>query len=187
MNAHPATAPTPRSPAALMARPRFAYWVAFGGGSGLAPWAPGTFGTLWGWLSAIAIEGLLGREAWWMVLPIALLVGIWACSQTAKDLGVPDHGAIVWDEVLAIWLVLFMLPHPSEPWGSLAGQGLSGWPLELLAVVLFRAFDILKPPPIGWMDRRLTGGWGIMADDLMAAFFTLIALSVLLRLLGALA
>jgi phosphatidylglycerophosphatase A len=174
-------------PAALMARPRLAHWIAFGGGSGLAPWAPGTFGTLWGWLSFVAIDGLLGRSAWWLVLPTALLLGIWACRTTAEDLGVPDHGAIVWDEVVAIWLVLVLLPQPSEPWGELASQGLAGWPLELIAVLFFRGFDILKPPPIAWMDRRLNGGWGIMADDLMAAFYTLIAVSVLLRVLGALA
>lgn len=175
-----------REPAALMAKPRLAYWIAFGGGSGLAPKAPGTFGTLWGWLSFFALTELLGRAAWWFVLPAALVVGIWACRKTAEDLGVPDHGAIVWDEVFAIWCVLFMLPHPDEPWGVLAGQGLTGWPLELLAVVVFRVFDILKPPPIGWMDRRLQGGWGIMADDLMAAVYTLLVLSALLRALGAL-
>lgn len=173
-------------PTALLARPRLAHWVAFGGGAGLSPWAPGTVGTLWGWLSFIAIDGLLGREAWWLVLPCSLLVGIWACRRTAEDLGVPDHGAIVWDEILATWLVLVMLPHPSEPWGVLTSQGLAGWPLELLAVVLFRVFDIFKPPPIGWMDRQLSGGWGIMADDLMAAFYTLISISVILRVLGAL-
>ncbi|MEY3952987.1 MAG: hypothetical protein RL320_1789 [Pseudomonadota bacterium] len=174
-----------RHPAALMARPRLAHWVAFAGGSGLSPWAPGTVGTLWGWLSFIALDGLLGPSVWWMLLPIGLVVGIWACRVTSQDLGVDDHGAIVWDEVLAIWLVLFLLPRADEPWGTLAGQGLVGWPLECLAVVFFRLFDILKPPPIGWMDRRLSGGWGIMADDLMAAAFTLVVLSVLLRILGA--
>jgi phosphatidylglycerophosphatase A len=174
-------------PAALMAKPKVAHWIAFGGGSGLSPWAPGTVGTLWGWLSFIAIDGLFGPGVWWILLPLGLVLGIWACRVTAQALGVPDHGAIVWDEVLAIWLVLFMLPRPDEPWGVVAGQGLVGWPLECLAVLVFRFFDILKPPPIGWIDRRLTGGWGIIADDLMAAVLTLLVIAVLLRLLGALA
>jgi phosphatidylglycerophosphatase A len=121
-------------------------------------------GTLWAWLAFVVIDPWLAPAHWAAVLAVGLLVGIWACGRTARDLGVADHGAVVWDEILAFWLVLLFVS------GGLGAQ--------LLAFVLFRFFDIVKPPPIRHYDRRLKGGFGTMFDDLLAAFYTLLALAL---------
>ena len=94
-----------------------------------------------------------------MVIVIGFLLGVWACGRAARDVGVSDHPAIVWDEVIAFWLVLVVIP------GGVASQ--------LAAFGVFRFFDIVKPPPIRQFDARLKGGFGIMFDDLLAALFTL--------------
>lgn len=141
-----------------------AHFIAFGGGIGLMRIAPGTFGTLLAfplywvlapWLSTLQLLALTG---------VLFLVGSWACGVAGRALGVPDHGGMVWDEVVAFLLVLCLVP----PWGY--------W--TACAFLLFRLFDILKPQPIRYYDRTLKGGFGVMFDDLVAAFYTLIVLAV---------
>ncbi len=155
--------PTPRF---LMSDP--AHFVALGFGSGLCPKGPGTAGTLAGWLlyplvSASLTDGLFGG-----LLLASFLFGILACEKTGRALGVADHGSIVWDEIVAIWLVLWLSPD------SLAWQA--------TAFVLFRFFDIVKPQPIRWVDEHTRGGFGVMLDDLLAAGYTLLALALLVRI-----
>ncbi|MCU7844808.1 MAG: phosphatidylglycerophosphatase A [Candidatus Thiodiazotropha sp. (ex Monitilora ramsayi)] len=130
--------------------------LAFGFGSGLAPKAPGTFGTL----VAIPIYLILQPLSYWLYLLLVVLgfiVGIWICDQTSKDLGVHDHGGIVWDEIIGYLITMSFVP--ASLWWILIG------------FVLFRLFDILKPWPIGWLDKRVEGGFGIMLDDLVAGLY----------------
>lgn len=144
-----------------------AHVIAFGFGAGRAPFAPGTFGTLLAW----PVGWLLGGVHPMVALPIIaalFLVGVWACGVTGRDLGVHDHGGMVWDEFVAFLLVLVIAPR------ALAWQA--------AAFALFRAFDILKPTPIRWFERRYTGGFGVMFDDLLAAGYTLLLLAVVKRL-----
>ena len=139
-----------------------AHAVAFGFGAGLAPTAPGTFGTLLGWVIGLAL-GAVQPAA---VLPAALVffaIGVWACGVTGRHLGVADHGGMVWDEVAAFLLVLALVPW-ELPW-------------QLAAFGAFRFFDIAKPPPIRWLEGRFKGGWGVMVDDLVAAGYTLLVLA----------
>jgi phosphatidylglycerophosphatase A len=137
-----------------------AHLVAFGFGSGLAPKAPGTVGTLLGlplfWLIAAAAPDLPNRV---VLVAAAFLFGVWACARTGRALGVADHGGIVWDEIVAFALVLLFTP--------------AGWPWTALAFALFRLFDILKPWPIGLADLRLKNGFGVMFDDLLAALYAI--------------
>lgn len=143
---------------------RLSRCIAFGLGSGLSPVAPGTVGTLWAW-AVFAIGSLwITPLAWLAIALVSGLVGIWASGRTARDMGVEDHGAIVWDEIAAFWLVLSVLP--ATP----------GW--HLAGFVVFRLFDIVKPPPIRWIDRNFGGGFGVMADDFAAAFATLLVLAL---------
>ena len=139
-----------------------AHVVAFGFGDGLARCAPGTFGTLLAWpfgwlLSSQPAIVALGTVA------LLFALGIWACGVTGRHLGVHDHGAMVWDEIVAFLLVLFFTPA-APAW-------------QAAAFVLFRLFDILKPPPIRHFDRALKSGFGAMLDDLLAALYTLIILA----------
>jgi len=147
-----------------------AHFIALGFGAGLAPVAPGTFGTL----LAIPIAALLRAQASDAVFAAAIvvfaLVGVWAAEVTGRNLGVPDHGAIVWDEVVAFLLVLFVV----------GGDGVR----VAVAFLVFRAFDIVKPPPIRQLDAALKNGFGVMADDFLAAGYTLIVLAVGERVLG---
>ena len=139
-------------------------FIAFGLGSGLSPKAPGTIGTLMGMLLWLPLVHLPMTVA--LAIIIALFfAGIWICNQASTTLGVHDHGGIVWDEIVAIWLVLVFVPFDWHWW--------------LGAFVLFRLFDILKPWPIGWLDRRLSGGLGIMIDDIVAAIYALAILWLL--------
>lgn len=140
----------------LFAKP--AHFFALGLGSGLAPKAPGTFGTLIGF----PLFWLLQNYSFSMQLVIIaslFLIGIYVCDKTGKDLGVRDHGAIVWDEIVAMMLVL-----------SLAPQNLEGW---IVAFLLFRLFDIWKPFPIRQLDAKLKNGFGVMFDDLLAALYAI--------------
>ncbi len=156
-----------------------ARWLALGFGSGLSPKAPGTVGTLWGWLSFLVLSQWLGTAAWAWVIAGALIVGTWACTRTAQHLGVADPGAIVWDEIVAFWLVLWLLT-PATWWVQAAAFG------------LFRYFDAAKPGPVGWADRRYKlrpgeaigwrQGFGILFDDLVAAGCTLLFIAVWMRL-----
>jgi phosphatidylglycerophosphatase A len=141
--------------------------LAFGLGSGAVPKAPGTAGTV----AAIPLYLLLQPLEPWiylLVTAVLFLAGIWLCGRTSRDLGVHDHGGIVWDEWVGFLVTLWLAP--------------SGWVWLLAGFVLFRLFDILKPWPIGWLDRRVGGGLGIMLDDLLAGFygFALLQLGVYL-------
>ena len=134
------------------------HFLAFGLGSGTAPKAPGTFGTL----AAIPLWLLfadLPILSYIAVIVVTSLVGIWLCGQTSKDLGVHDHGGIVWDEFVGLWITYIALPE--------------GWVWVLFGFLLFRLFDIWKPWPIGWADRKVNGGLGIMLDDILAGFMAL--------------
>lgn len=146
-----------------------AHFLACGLGSGLSPVAPGTAGTLFAWLSYPWLRGRFSEAELLLFLLVAFVVGIYACEKTGRDLGVPDHGAMVWDEIVPFWLVLLLCPD--EP----------GW--QLTAFLAFRGFDIVKPPPIRQLDRRLKNGFGVMLDDLLAAFYTLLLLALLKALL----
>ena len=134
--------------------------IAFGFGSGLIRPAPGTWGTLAGWGAFILLLEPLSLPLRLLAVVVAFALGIWACDQTGRDLGVADHGGMVWDEVAAIWLVLSLLP--------------AGWMTQGAAFLLFRLFDIVKPPPIRQFDARLKNGFGVMLDDLLAALYVLL-------------
>jgi len=135
--------------------------IAFGFGSGLVRPAPGTWGTLAAWF----IWNLLvphGASPWTIGigLVLAFVLGVWACERTGVDLGVPDHGGMVWDEMVAFWLVLWLIPD------SLMAQA--------FGFLLFRIFDIAKPQPIRYFDQRMKGGLGVMWDDILAAGYVLL-------------
>jgi phosphatidylglycerophosphatase A len=154
-------------PRAAFAFSHPAHALAFGFGAGLVPLAPGTCGTLLGWALAWGLGGLSPALLLGAVL-LLFLLGVWACGVTGRHLGVPDHGAMVWDEVVAFLLVLAIVPR-ELPW-------------QLAAFVLFRLFDIAKPPPIRHFERRYRGGFGVMFDDLVAAAYTLLVLAAAKRL-----
>jgi phosphatidylglycerophosphatase A len=138
-----------------------AHFVALGFGAGLSPKAPGTVGTL----VAFPLYALLsGAPFFWLWVAAFLLLGVWVCDVAGRNLGVPDHGGIVWDEVAAF---LCVLPFAEA---SLAGFA--------LAFALFRLFDIWKPFPIGWLDARIKGGLGVMLDDVLAAVYAIAVLKV---------
>lgn len=146
-----------------------AHLLALGFGSGLSRWVPGTVGTLFGWLLFHALSvrwpEVLTPTVWGLLIVVGFAVGVWACERTGRALGVPDHGAMVWDEIVAIWLVmLFITPSSVKS--------------QLAAFLVFRFFDMIKPPPIRQFERRFKGGFGVMADDIIAAFFTLLALAL---------
>lgn len=144
-----------------------AHWVAMGFGAGLSPWAPGTAGTLLAWL-IFGIFGGLPAVAVLLAIAACFALGVWVCEVTGRDLGIADHGSMVWDEVVAFLLVLAIVP------AELAWQA--------AAFMLFRLFDIAKPPPIRWLEARFKGGWGVMLDDLLAAGYALLVLAVVKRL-----
>ena len=148
----------------LIAHP--AHFIALGAGSGLSRIAPGTVGTLWAWIGFVLLSNWLDATAWGWTLLAGLPLGWWACTLTARHAGIDDPGFIVWDEVLAFWLVLWVLT-PATP------------VMQLIAFGLFRYFDAAKPGPVRWADRRFkaASGWvqgfGIVFDDLVAAACTL--------------
>ena len=142
------------------------HWLAFGFGSGCSPWAPGTFGTL----AAIPIYLLLQATSLWMYLLITtlmFLIGIWLCGETTKKLGVHDHSGIVWDEIVGYLVTMIAAPQ--------------GWLWIVTGFVLFRIFDILKPWPISIADKRISGGFGIMIDDIIAGIFAFTSLQLILH------
>lgn len=146
----------------LFARP--AHFIAFGFGAGLLPRAPGTAGTLLAfplyWLLAPRVPAFE-----FLALILALFaLGVWACERTGRALGAADHSGMVWDEVVAFLLVLLFTP--------------AGLVWQAAAFVLFRLFDILKPPPIRYLERLHRNGFGTMLDDALAAFYTLIVLAL---------
>ncbi|MCC6208082.1 MAG: phosphatidylglycerophosphatase A [Gammaproteobacteria bacterium] len=149
-------------PTAILRDPR--HWPALGFGLGAAPVAPGTFGTLLGIPLYLLLVGL-PLTVYLAVVALLFLVGIAACRVTARALGVHDHPAIVFDEVVG-YLVTMTLA-PSGMWAIATG------------FALFRLFDIWKPWPIRWIDRRVHGGLGIMLDDLLAGVFALLVLQLI--------
>lgn len=155
---------TPTQRRALLATP--AGWLACGFGSGLAPLAQGTFGSL-----AAILPWLLLRQ---LSVPLNVLVivmgfaiGVWACDVAGRALGVDDHRSLVWDEFIGQWIAL--LPALLAPWWAVA-----------LGFVLFRLFDVWKPWPIRYLDKHLKGGFGVMVDDVIAGVFAAVALNLVL-------
>ncbi|MBM3343400.1 MAG: phosphatidylglycerophosphatase A [Betaproteobacteria bacterium] len=140
-----------------------AHAIAFSGGAGLAPFAPGTFGTLVAFPLFALLTLYTGPVTQVAVFVLLFAIGVWACQVTGRALGVADHGGMVWDETVAFLMVLFFTP--------------AGWAWQLAAFVLFRFFDIVKPPPIRHFDRTLKNGFGVMFDDLIAAGYTLLVLA----------
>lgn len=139
--------------------------LAFGFGSGLSPVAPGTFGTV----AAIPFFYLMSclPLPWYLlILLVGFVVGIWICGKTSRDIGVHDHSGIVWDEFIGLWITLVAMP---------ASTG-----TVVLGFALFRLFDVVKPWPIRTIDRRVTGGFGIMFDDVLAGIYAFCVLQLLL-------
>ena len=147
-----------------------AHLIALGFGAGLSRMAPGTVGTLWAWASFLVLQIWFSPFEMGLLIAASLLVGWWACTLTARHMGVADPGAIVWDEVVAFWLVLWLVT-PTTFLGQLG------------AFLLFRFFDAAKPGPVAWADSLFKGfgwrgGWGILFDDLVAAFCTLLVIAL---------
>ncbi|PVX97925.1 phosphatidylglycerophosphatase A family protein [Paraburkholderia unamae] len=139
--------------------------VSLGFGSGLSRLAPGTAGTLFAWAAFEVLNRYLTVTEWGLLIMVGFFAGIAITGFTAKKLSVEDPSAIVWDEIVAFWLVLLMIT-PVDFTGRL-------W-----AFVVFRFFDTVKPPPIRYFDRHFKGGLGIMLDDIVAAFFTLLVIAL---------
>lgn len=143
--------------------------VAFGFGSGLAPFAPGTFGTL----AAIPFYWILSLFPVWFYLVLVLvaaIAGIWVCGESAKRLGVHDHSGIVWDEFVGFWITMIAAP--------------SGLIWLVAGFVIFRIFDIWKPWPIYIVDDKVKGGFGIMLDDMIAGAYAFIFMQILALFFG---
>ncbi|MBM3386013.1 MAG: phosphatidylglycerophosphatase A [Betaproteobacteria bacterium] len=145
-----------------------AHFIALGFGAGLSRFAPGTAGTL----LAFPVWFLIGKAyqppVLFGLLAFLFAAGVWACDLTGRHLGIADHGSMCWDEVVAFLLVLALCPD--DIWWQAA------------AFLLFRAFDVVKPPPIRNFERRFKGGFGVMFDDLLAAGYTLLVLAIAKRL-----
>jgi phosphatidylglycerophosphatase A len=169
----PLTLPTHRF---LWSHP--AHALALGLGSGLSRVAPGTAGTLFAWISFVLLAPWMNDLRWAVLIGVSLPVGWWACSVTARDMGVLDPSAVVWDEVAAFWLVLWLVMP-----AGLVGQ--------VMAFGLFRFFDAVKPGPVGWADALChqldpstdphawrKAGFGIMWDDLVAAGCTVLVIAL---------
>jgi phosphatidylglycerophosphatase A len=142
-------------------------FLATGFGSGLSPVAPGTVGTLVSLLLFIFV-----KDTGWPLLAICVVgffIGIWLCGRSSEKLGVHDHGGIVWDEFVGMWITMLWVPL--------------SFSTLILAFLLFRLFDILKPWPIGYLDKRVHGGFGIMIDDVIAGIFANACLHLILRFL----
>jgi phosphatidylglycerophosphatase A len=147
-----------------------AHMIALGFGAGLAPKAPGTVGTLWAWATWLVLQNFLTPAMQGLLIALSLPLGWWACTLTARHMGIADPGAIVWDEFIAMWLILWLvLP--------------TGFVGQLMAFALFRFFDAAKPGPVAWADQLFKGfgwrgGWGILFDDLVAAACTLLVIAL---------
>ena len=160
------TSATNRLPKPSLRNP--VHLLAFGFGAGCSPKAPGTLGTL----VAVGLYlplSMLPLAVYLVALLVVVVLGVWLCGQASRDLGVHDHPGIVWDEIAGFLLTMTAAP--------------AGWPWILVGFGLFRLFDIWKPWPIGWLDRRVTGGLGIMLDDLVAGVFAAVGLQLIARLL----
>ena len=159
-----------------------AHLLALGFGSGLSPFAPGTVGTLWAWVAFVVFDRWLDAPSWGAVLLLSTALGWWACTRTAQHLNQSDPSAVVWDEVIAFWAVLWLVTP--------AGLG-----TQALAFALFRFFDAVKPGPVGWADARFAlrpgrpigwrEGFGILFDDVVAAGCTLLVIAFAHRVVEA--
>jgi phosphatidylglycerophosphatase A len=147
----------------LLAHP--AHLLACGFGSGLSPRAPGTVGTLFAWAAFPLLRPWMNDFEMLGFLLVCFVVGVLAVQRTGVDLGVIDHGSIVWDEIVPFWLVLLFCPMH--------------WLWQVTAFCLFRFFDIVKPQPARYFDEKVKNGFGVMCDDLMAAGYTLLVLAIL--------
>ena len=162
--------------------------IAFGFGSGLSPVAPGTAGTLWAWAAFLVGEYFFSTEDFIWIISSGALLGCWVCGQVSEELGRKDFGGIVWDEIIAFWVVLIFI-MPSNIW------------MQVIAFGFFRFFDAVKPGPIGMIDRYfkkmedsddsqssllqiLWRGFGIMVDDLAAAFFILLTIALIQKMIS---
>ena len=144
----------------------YAGFFAFGFGSGLAPFAPGTFGTL----AAIPLYLVLMQFSWWMyafLVLIAFIVGVRLCDVTGGRLGVHDYAGIVWDEFVGLWITLFLVPF--------------SWQNIIIGFLVFRFFDIIKPFPIGWLDKKVSGGLGVMIDDVLAGIYAFLVMLLVVK------
>lgn len=145
------------------------HFLAFGFGSGVLPKMPGT----WGTLLAVPIYCVISEWNWSLYASFVIILGVLGiaiCGKTADELNTPDHPGIVWDEIVGYFITMFLAPI--------------GWLWVLLGFLLFRFFDILKPWPIQWLERRLSGGLGIMADDWLAGLYAWVVLQVIAWFLG---
>lgn len=142
------------------------HFLALGFGSGLAPFAPGTFGTL----AAVPLfyfASMMSSLAFVLVTILISLVGIYICGKAAEGAGVHDHGAIVWDEIAGYFITMLFVP--------------ATWSNMLIGFILFRIFDIIKPWPIAYIDKQVKGGLGIMLDDVIAGLMALAVMHALLH------
>lgn len=147
------------------------HFIACGLGSGLSPWASGTVGTLFAWLLYPLLRLIMPDPIHFAVfLLLAFIYGVLACERTGRRLGIADHGAIVWDEIVPYWCVLLLTP--------------TGLAWQLVAFLLFRFFDIVKPPPANWFDQKMKNGLGVMMDDLVAAAYAVLVIFILQILIG---
>ncbi|CZF81631.1 phosphatidylglycerophosphatase A [Grimontia marina] len=136
--------------------------LATGFGSGLSPIVPGTMGTL----AAVPFYYLLvsfSPLALAVAIVVGSLVGIYLCERTSSDMGVHDHGSIVWDEFVGFWITMFLVP-------------VTDWQVVLAGFIIFRFFDMVKPWPISWLDKKVHGGFGIMLDDIVAGLMSMVIL-----------
>jgi phosphatidylglycerophosphatase A len=164
-----ARAPQGRGPTLAFMLRHPAHWIALGLGTGLAPIAPGTFGSLVAVPLAWALDRYAGTAGWLAAIAGVTVAGTWAAHVTSRHLGVADHGSIVIDEIAAFLLVLFFVGPE--------------WWRQGIAFLLFRFFDVVKPPPIRQVDRALHNAVGVMADDFLAAGYTLLVFAIGQRLL----
>lgn len=141
-----------------------AHFIALGCGSGLSMWAPGTVGTLFAWLTFLLLRPLFSETDFLVWLAVAFAGGVIAIHKTGLALHEPDHGSIVWDEIVPFWFVLLLTP--------------AGFYWQLAAFMLFRLFDIVKPQPARWFDQNMKNGLGVMLDDVMAAGYALLCLAL---------
>ncbi|TKF31929.1 phosphatidylglycerophosphatase A [Enterovibrio norvegicus] len=136
--------------------------LATGFGSGLSPWVPGTMGTL----AAVPFYLLMASLSPTLLIVAIVLgsaVGIYLCERTSSDMGVHDHGSIVWDEFIGFWITMLLVP-------------VTDWQTVLAGFVIFRFFDMVKPWPISWLDKQVHGGVGIMLDDIVAGLMSMVVL-----------
>ncbi|HTJ96490.1 MAG TPA: phosphatidylglycerophosphatase A [Rhodocyclaceae bacterium] len=149
-----------------------AHLIAGGFGSGYSPWVPGTTGTLFAWGTYLLLAPFFVLPICFALFWLAMFaLGVWACQRTGRDLGVVDHGSIVWDEIVPFWGVLWFTQWFTP----------NNWMWQLAAFVLFRIFDILKPQPARYFDEKVKNGFGVMTDDFFAAVYAVLCLHLLTR------